>query len=80
MKKTTVTLTAEQLLFLSQHLVRAQLKHTSLVQAYCSTFCENEAEVREQVAWHVQMLNELASVQPIASLNNGIRKAIEEFV
>jgi len=80
MKTTTITLTADQLFFLSQHLIRAQLKHSSLVKTYCSTFCENEAEISEQITWHTKMLKELESVEPIASLNSSISKSIEEFI
>jgi hypothetical protein len=80
MKNTAITLTADQLFFLSQHLIKAQLKYPSLVKAYCLTFCEDEAEISEQMTWHTEMLQELASVEPIASLNSAIRKAIEEFI
>lgn len=80
MKTTVIALTADQLFFLSQHLIKAQLKHPSLAKAYCSTFCENEAEISEQITWHTKMLKELESVEPIASLNSRIRKSIEEFI
>jgi hypothetical protein len=80
MKTTTIALTADQLFFLSQHLIKAQLKHSSLVKACCSTFCGNEAEISEQIIWHTKMLKELESVEPVASLNNRIRKSINEFV
>jgi len=80
MKTTSITLTADQLFFLSQHIIKAQLRHPSLVKAYCSTFCENEAEMSEQITWHIEMLKELESVEPIASLNSRIRKSIEDFI
>jgi hypothetical protein len=80
MNKKSIELTADQLFFLYEHIIKAQLRNPSIVEAYCLSICESKAETVEQVEWHTNMLKELASLKPIASLNEGIQKIIKDYV
>ena len=80
MKTTALTLNFDQLFFLAQDLIKPQLNRPSLVEDYCSDFCEDEAELSEQIAWRLKMLQELESIEPIASINNNIQRIVEEIL
>ena len=80
MKTHTIELSTEQLVFVAEHLIRAQLRDASLIEDYCSTICETKKELAEQKRWHTKMLCEIEETATIQKYRKALDQAFDAFL
>ena len=80
MKKHTLELTTEQLMFIAGDLIRGQLKHQYLIEEYCHAICDTKSEANSQKKWHLQMLRELEQVDGIKRYWAALEKACQAIL
>ena len=80
MKTHAVELTTEQLMFLAENLIRAQLKYHSVVEEYSACICETKKEAAGYTKWHIKMLEDLNSVEAIKKYRAALDQAIQPLL
>jgi hypothetical protein len=69
-ERLAVSFTLKQLLFLADHLISNQLRHSELIDICCSSTCESAEHIAEQRDFYKNMLIELSEIPQIKAIDD----------